>query len=136
MLYKFTPFGYFGRVAQTSRGPWWQEYMAEEDGLEIFYTFIDNTGAAKYLLSNNMSYDDRTAMFNLWNAHKRANLLATAASCWISVELVLRLQRFRGMAIGWKALSVFGMTIGIRQFFNAWNSQTYQPLIGAYIRKY
>lgn len=61
MLYKFSPFGYFGRTAQISRGAWWDEHNAEEDGLEMLYHFKDTNGVTKYLLSNNMTYEDRTA---------------------------------------------------------------------------
>ena len=39
MLYKFTPFGYFGRVTKLSQGPWFNESNAEEDGLEMLYNF-------------------------------------------------------------------------------------------------
>ena len=37
MLYKFGPMGYFGRVSQISRGPWFAEMQAEDDGLEYYY---------------------------------------------------------------------------------------------------
>lgn len=42
MLYKASPFGYFGRVSKTSRGPWFREQWVEEDGLEYLYVFGDN----------------------------------------------------------------------------------------------
>ena len=42
MLYKVTPMGYFGRVNQTSRGPWFKHLWAEDDGLEWFYQFADD----------------------------------------------------------------------------------------------
>ena len=54
MLYKVTPMGYFGRVSQTSRGPWFKELLVEDDGLEWYYTYGDSMGM-RYLLSNNMS---------------------------------------------------------------------------------
>ena len=56
MLYKVTPFGYFGRVNQISRGPWFGEMNVEDDGLEWYYMFGDSSGNMKYLLSSNMSY--------------------------------------------------------------------------------
>jgi hypothetical protein len=43
MLYKASPFGYFGRVSKISRGPWFNEFWVEEDGLEWFYMFGDGT---------------------------------------------------------------------------------------------
>ena len=54
-LYKLTPMGYFGRVYQTSRGPWFRRLWAEEDNLELYYVYGDAEGQ-KILLSNNMSH--------------------------------------------------------------------------------
>jgi len=42
MLYKFSPMGYFGRVSQISRGPWFAEMQAEDDGLEYYYMHHDS----------------------------------------------------------------------------------------------
>ena len=53
MLYKVSPFGYFSRVSKVSRGPWFQEYMVEDDGLEWFYVYPIN-GENVHLLSNNV----------------------------------------------------------------------------------
>ena len=58
MLYKVSPFGYFGRVSKISRGPWFQEMWVEEDGLEHFYVF-GNGGIPVYLLSNNIPIEER-----------------------------------------------------------------------------
>ena len=44
MLYKVSPFGYFGRVNKVSRGPWFNEYFVEEDGLEQYYVFAGDNG--------------------------------------------------------------------------------------------
>ena len=65
MLYKVTPMGYFGRVNQNSRGPWFREWYAEDDGLEWYYTFKDDSGL-KFLLSSNMSLADRQNMTSIW----------------------------------------------------------------------
>ena len=53
MLYKVSPFGYFGRVKKVSRGPWFQEHMVEDDGLEYFYVY-NQAGEVVYLLTNNV----------------------------------------------------------------------------------
>ena len=58
MLYKVTPFGYFGRVTKVSRGPWFREMWVEEDGLEYFYVYNNGEGIT-YLLSNNIPVEDR-----------------------------------------------------------------------------
>lgn len=53
MLYKVSPMGYFGRVKKLSRGPWFEEYKVEDDGLEYYYMFGTNEGM-QFLLSNNV----------------------------------------------------------------------------------
>ena len=40
------------------------------------------------------------------------------------------------MAIGWRFCSFLGVQLAFRWAFNGYSSQTYQPLIGAYLRKY
>lgn len=55
MLYKVSPQGYFGRVQKISRGPWFQEYMVEDDGLERFY-IVGTSDGPVYLLSNNIPF--------------------------------------------------------------------------------
>ena len=136
MLYKFTPTGYFGRVAQISRGPWFDEHRVEEDGLEIFFCFNTSKGERRMLLSNNMSHEDRTAMLNLWSAQRRTNFLALFAAGWFSFELINRTPALHRLAIGWRCLAFLGCTYILKQPFNHWNSTSYAPLVGAYLRKY
>lgn len=135
MLYKVTPMGYFGRVNQISRGPWFEEAYVEEDNLEIFYAFAHN-GAIQYLLSNNMSYADREDFRRLHRAHNRASNLAMFAGFYLSMETVLRHGYFKKMAMGWRVCSFFGLAYGFKCLFNYHNGLTYGPLIGAYLRKY
>ena len=40
------------------------------------------------------------------------------------------------MAIGWRALSLFGLGLLYQNAFLAYNSQTYGPLLGAFLRKH
>ena len=56
MLYKFGPMGYFGRVSQISRGPWFAEMQVEDDGLEYYFMHQDSQGNMRHLLSNSMTY--------------------------------------------------------------------------------
>jgi len=65
-LYKISAMGYFGGVAKVSRGPWFRDYFVEDDGLDWFYTFLDNDNYKCYLLSNNMSYQDRENMGRIY----------------------------------------------------------------------
>ena len=135
VLYKLTPMGYFGRVYQQSRGPWFRRLYAEEDNLELYYVYQDSNGI-KYLLSNNMSHNDREDFQRLFQAHSRASGLAMFAGFWLSLEVMTRHPYFKGMALGWTVASFFGIAWGFKSVFNAYNAQTYGPLMGAYLRKY
>jgi hypothetical protein len=135
MLYKITPMGYFGRVSQNSRGPWFQEWNVEEDHLEIYYAFAKN-GSLSYMLSNHMTVTDREEFARLFKAHNRASSIAMCAGFFVALESVTRHSYFKKMAIGWRMCSFFGVAYGFKCLFNAFNGQTYGPLVGAYLRKY
>ena len=83
-----------------------------------------------------MSFADREDFGRLYWAHRRARLLAAFAGLGIGFEAVNRLAYFRGMASGWRLLSMAGVAFAARAGFNMWNATTYGPLIGAYLRKY
>ena len=136
MLYKVTPFGYFGRVNQISRGPWFAEMQVEDDGLEWFYLYGNDNSEVKHLLSNNMTYEDRTNFANLYWGQRRCSLLATAAGAFVGFEVISRHPYFRGMATGWRILSFVGVSYVAKTLFNKYNARTYGPLVGAYLRKY
>lgn len=135
MLYKVSPFGYFGRVAKVSRGPWFQEHLVEDDGLEWFYVFGQD-GEPVYLLSNNVPIEDREKLDRLYKAFSRNKGLAWGAGLWLGFETVTRCACFRSMAIGWKMLSIFGTGLLYKSAFQALNGQTYGPLLSAFFRKY
>lgn len=44
MFYKVGPAGYFGGVVKISKGPWFREFMVEDDGLDWYYTFLNAEG--------------------------------------------------------------------------------------------
>ena len=136
MLYKVTPFGYFGRVSQISRGPWFAELNVEDDGLEWYYVYLDGARNTKYLLSNNMSYEDRESFARMYWAQRRASLMATAAGAFVGFEVMTRHPYFRTMASGWKICSFFAVGYAAKTVFNMWSGRTYAPIIGAYLRKY
>lgn len=125
----------FDRVHINDKGAWFKWGIAEDDGLEKYYT-VPTASGTKYLLSNNMTYKDRTEFHRLYKAHNRAHYLATFAGLWLSVETVVRDPWFRKLAVGWRFASVFGMTVLWRGVFNWHNAYRYQPLLGAYMRKY
>ena len=135
MLYKVTPMGYFGRVSQTSRGPWFKELQVEDDGLEWYYVYNDNAGI-RYLLSNNMAIADREDFARIYKAHNRASGLAMFAGFACGLEAVTRHSYFKKMAVGWRVASFFAVSYGFKCLFNTYNGQSYGPLLGAYMRKY
>lgn len=135
MFYKVTPMGYFGRVNKVSRGPWFRELWVEEDGLEQFYVYNDGESIT-YLLSNNIPIEDREKLSKFYHGLRRNNNLAWFGGMWLSLETILRVPCFRKMAIGWKALSFFGMAWVYQNVFVAYNSCTYGPVLGAFLRKY
>ena len=92
MLYKVSPFGYFSRVSKVSRGPWFEEYNVEDDGLEWFYIFGNGTGAPMYLLSNNVPLEDREKLDYLYKSLSRNKGLAWAAGLWLGFETVTRVS--------------------------------------------
>ncbi len=135
MLYKVSPMGYFGKNAQFSRGPWFHKHIAEDDGLEWYYTYFVN-GERRIMLSSNLAFDDRENMSRLFKAYRRTEALAALAGLFLSVEVITRAPYFKQMAYGWKFLSFVGVAVGFKQLFSAYNSQTYGPIMGAYARKY
>lgn len=135
MLYKASPFGYFGRVTKVSQGPWFREHKVEDDGLEWFYAFGDGKQAL-YLLSNNIPIEDREKMQRLYHGIERNRKLAWFGGLWLGLETVLRVPYFRQMAIGWRILSLFGTAFLYKTAFQACNSSTYGPLMSAFLRKY
>lgn len=135
MLYKVSPFGYFSRVAKVSRGPWFQEHLVEDDGLEWFYVY-GHDGEPVYLLSNNVPIEDREKLDRLYKAYSRNRSLAWAAGLWLGFETVSRVAYFRGMAIGWKALSLVSSAFLYKNALQYFNGQTYGPLLSAFFRKH
>lgn len=135
MLYKVSPFGYFGRVAKISRGPWFNEWNVEEDGLEYFYVYGNGEGLS-YLLSNNVPLEDREKLDRLFHGYRRNKYLSWAAGLWLGTETVLRAGYFKKMAIGWRCLSLFGTAFLYKTAFQAYNAQTYGPILSAFFRKY
>ena len=89
-----------------------------------------------YLLSNNLPLEDRRKLFFMNKAMDRNQKLATFAGMWISLETVIRVKQFKGMAIGWKMLSFFGMSFAYSNIFTLYNSMYYGPTCTAFFRKY
>jgi hypothetical protein len=136
MLYKVSPFGYFSRVSKVSRGPWFQEHLVEDDGLEWFYVFGNGNGEPAFLLSNSVPLEDRERLDRLYKAFQRNRALAWAGGLWLGFETVTRVGYFSRMAVGWKVLSLVGTAFLYKNVFQAFNGQTYGPVLSAFFRKY
>ncbi len=136
MLYKFGPMGYFGRVSQISRGPWFAELQVEDDGLEYYYMHMDAAGNQRYLLSNNMSYKDRTELMNLWSAQRRVTNMGWFAGLFAGVFFVTKDSWARSLAYGWRFCACAGVAAFTKMLICQYYSRTYGPLIGSYLRKY
>ena len=136
MLYKFGPMGYFGGVSTISRGPWFAELQVEDDGLEYYFMHQDSNGNTRYLLSNNMSYKDRTEMLALWSAQRRVSGLGCFAGLFAGAALITKDPIIAKWASGWKFLTLLGTAVVTRQVICNYYSYNYGPLIGSYLRKY
>ena len=90
----------------------------------------------RYLLSNNLSAEDRLVFDNLYKAHNRVCWLAGGAGLVIAVEMTLRLQRLKAMAPGWRFLSCVGLAFAAQSAILLYSSRQLTPLLGAYLRKY
>ena len=135
MFYKVGPFGYFSRVSKVSKGPWFNEYFVEEDGLEYFYMFSKGN-EVQYLLSNNISWEDRERLQGIYYAMQRNNALAWFGGVWLGAETIIKCSYFRKMAPGWRFVSLVGFAALYKQAFTAYNSVTYGPIVSAFLRKY
>jgi hypothetical protein len=120
MLYKVSPFGYFSRVSKVSRGPWFQEYQVEDDGLEYYYVFGTPEGPM-YLLTNNIPYQDRDRLDKLYKGFQRNKALAWFGGLWLGVETVTRIPYFTKMAIGWRLVSLVGSAFLYKNVFQLYN---------------
>eukprot|EP00347_Sterkiella_histriomuscorum_P005532 403356254 len=135
MLYKVDPMGYFGRVQKVSRGPWFQESMVEDDGLDFYYAYPSADGLT-YLLSNNIPIQDRERLQRLYDSFNRNRFLAWFTGVWVGAEVVSRMACFKKMAIGWRLLSLAGTAWSVKTAIQFYNGLHYGPLFSAYFRKY
>ena len=83
-----------------------------------------------------MTHADRTSFDRLWKEHNRAMLLASMGGVWASFEFVSRAPQLRRMATGWRVLSFFAGAAVFKNGIAAYIAPDYQPLIGAFLRKY
>jgi hypothetical protein len=123
-------------IATVSRGPWFKDWFVEDDGLEWFYSFLDNDGKKRYLLSNNLQWQDRERMSHLWHTNYRNNKISWFFGLWLSFETVAKVKLFHKIPMGWRLVAGLVLANQYKKVFMHYSSQYYNPVIGAYIRKY
>lgn len=128
--------GYFGGTIKVSRGPWFREFWVEDDGLDWFYSFLDNDGNKCYLLSNNLPLQDRERLAYLYHSHVRNNRISWFLGGWLGFEAVTKLQYCRSSALGWRFFQWFGLSFLIKSALVGYSAQHYNPIVGAFFRKY
>jgi hypothetical protein len=128
--------GYFGGVNKVSRGPWFRKFFVEEDGLDWFYTFIDNDGNKCYLLSNNIPLQDRDRFSHLYHSQLRNNRISWFLGSWIAFEVVTKAQYCRSSALGWRCVQGLGLAFALKSAMMFYSAQHYAPVVGAFMRKY
>ena len=134
---RLLPPGYFSRPVKISRGPWFKEWMAEDDGLEYYYQFKDSDGNQRYLLSNNVPLKDRNALERLYAGFRRNYMISTFAGFWAGAEIVSRVGYFRKLAPGYRFLAFLGLGYWATEEFRYWGAgYYYMPLLCAFFNKY
>ena len=83
-----------------------------------------------------MSYSDRENMGRIYQTQVRNSRIAWFLSIWLSMETVTRQKYLRSMALGWKFLSAIGIAYTYQSAMMAYSSQNYNPIVGAFLRKY
>ena len=109
MFFKFDSRGYFGGVNKVSRHPMYKVFFVEDDGLDWFYSFNNSDGQICYLLSNNLTVEDRERMSNLYKTMVRNNFFSWFMGMFGAVEASRHITYLRTMALGWRVPAVFGL---------------------------
>lgn len=134
---RLVPPGYFSKPLKISRGPWFKELMAEDDGLDYYYTYKNLEGDKKYLLSNNIPLRDRENIEKLYRGYRRNGVLSMFAGFWAGAEIVSRVAYFKKMAPGFRFLTWIGIGIWATEEFRYWSAgYYYMPVLCAYFKKY
>ena len=136
-MYGATPNTVFQDVQTVPRGPWFKETMVMDDGLEYFYKFVDSEGQQKFLLSNNLKWQDREKLDKLYKSVNRSMKLTSYGSLYLTFEIVSRCTKLRKMGLGIKFLAgLFTYTIVQGVSYNYLAHQYYAPLFAAFYKKY
>lgn len=120
----------------VSRGPWFREIWVEDDGLDWFYTFLDNDNKKNYLLSNNIPLKDREIMNHLFFTQRRNNYISWALGLYLGMEAVTKSRYSMSCAKGWQFVQWLGFSFFFKECLMGWSGSHYNPTIGAIIRKH
>ena len=131
------PPSFMSPISKVSQGPWFKEYFATDDGLEYYYQFKDQNGETKYLLTNNLPWQDRENLWNLYQGCQRSKTFSLFFGHWAGLELVTRVPALKRLAFGWKFLAwaLLG-SFSTNVLITVGQSNYYRPLLSAYFKKY
>ena len=111
--------------------------MAEDDGLEYYYKYQDEEGNTKYLLSNNVPFQDRDNLANLYHGHERQLMIHSAIGFLGGLELYRRLpNRIRNAGLAIRLFAFIGVESFSAAMFKYFVGNQYGPLLTAYFKKY
>lgn len=87
-------------------------------------------------MSNNIPVKDRASMDALYHEQVRTNRLAWLFGTYLGYESVMRINRLKGLAPGWRFLSMLGFGWMYKQVGMSYYSGLSGPTMGAFLRKY
>ena len=90
----------------------------------------------RYLLSNNMSYEDRTAMERMWKGQRRVTNLGWFAGFFVGGAVITMDPIVKKWALGWRGFAMIGCAAFTKMMICQYYSRNYGPIIGAFLRKY
>lgn len=136
MLYKIDSSGYFGGVYKVSRGPWFRQWLVEDDGLDWFYQIQDLDGKVMHLVSNNLPVKDRDALGHCYHEMVRSNRMSWLVGGWLGFEVMMHTPQLKALAPGYRFFSVLGLGLVFKTMINEYYGQYTRPVMGAFFRKY
>ena len=136
-MYGATPNSVFMDIPTIPRGPWFKEMVVQDDGLEYFYKMRDQEGNMKFLISNNLTWQDREDLSGLYKSAYRTKGLVFFSSAYVAFEIFNRIARLSKMGLGTKLVGGFIATCLIAgQVYDYSFNKYYGPMFAAFYKKY
>ncbi len=111
--------------------------MTEDDGLEYYYKYQDEEGNTKYLLSNNLKWQDRDNLEKVYKGHLRQQYIHLSIGFLGGLEFYRRLpSRVRNAGLAIRFLAFVGIESTVAAFVKQYVGNSFGPLMTAYFKKY